>query len=539
MKKLLKILAWITVVFWGIILLTGLFTQTTLFKSYVRNLAVEELNGILEGDVSIGEIKGNLFSRLEIHDLVLTLEMDTLLVLPELNLSYNLLALLNDKIHVYELNMTKPSFDLSEDSSGTWDFDRLIAARVDSDTITPSNGESFGLIVSLDSFSLLNGTAEIKTDEMIIPKMTSDLNIALGGTYSTNKMWIKLDNLSFRTNQPDFILQRLSFEFLKDDKYTHLKDLTIVTNSNIIQSNIQHHQTENSQINLNSKKLTLDELEFILPDIKLKNNPDLQIISQFTVDSLDFEIILQSAKERLAILGSINNYQTFFDQAQGERINFDLELKTNNMKLQNWSDNLPETFLNGNVKVNGSFTGLDDLHASLLGRFNKTQISDYSAETLEIKADYHSGDANGFIYIRSDIANIDLQINIRNLLDTPHYDGRVSIHHLNLGNLLLSDSINSDLNFKLNLEGENFLPPTNQLSLISEWGPSHINEITIDTLLTKINLIGTQYKLDTLHFQTPAGILSGTGEGDLSANHRINYSYTPVVIKEFKIYFRN
>jgi len=400
MKKLLKILAWITVVFWGIILLTGLFTQTTLFKSYVRNLAVEELNGILEGDVSIGEIKGNLFSRLEIHDLVLTLEMDTLLVLPELNLSYNLLALLNDKIHVYELNMTKPSFDLSEDSSGTWDFDRLIAARVDSDTITPSNGESFGLIVSLDSFSLLNGTAEIKTDEMIIPKMTSDLNIALGGTYSTNKMWIKLDNLSFRTNQPDFILQRLSFEFLKDDKYTHLKDLTIVTNSNIIQSNIQHHQTENSQINLNSKKLTLDELEFILPDIKLKNNPDLQIISQFTVDSLDFEIILQSAKERLAILGSINNYQTFFDQAQGERINFDLELKTNNMKLQNWSDNLPETFLNGNVKVNGSFTGLDDLHASLLGRFNKTQISDHPAKIWEIKETYLWGNANFFFSFR-------------------------------------------------------------------------------------------------------------------------------------------
>ena len=74
MKRLLKLLTWVFILLVGLILIVGLFTQTALFKSYLKDFAVDELNGLLEGEVSIGELKGNLFTNLEIQDLVLNFE---------------------------------------------------------------------------------------------------------------------------------------------------------------------------------------------------------------------------------------------------------------------------------------------------------------------------------------------------------------------------------------------------------------------------------------------------------------------------------
>jgi translocation and assembly module TamB len=165
------------------------------------------------------------------------------------------------------------------------------------------------------------------------------------------------------------------------------------------------------------------------------------------------------------------------------------------------------------------------LEATIKGKFHDLQLNEYSADNLQINADYYLGDVTGKVLLRSKVADIDLHLDILNVKNNPLYDGELSIHHLNLGELLLSDSIKSDLNFKLYLQGENFLPPGNHLSIRSEWGPSHFNQINIDTLFTEIYLNGTQYILDSLHFKTPAGLFSGRGQGDLTSNHLINYYY--------------
>jgi len=525
MRKIIKILTWVMVILIGIILLAGIFTQTPLFRTWLKNFAIDELNDILEGEASIGEINGNLFSNLEIHNLLLTNDNDTLLILPEIHLSYNILALLNDEISVHDFKIINPSLNLIEDSTGIWNVTRMISTNMESDTITFTTEEPFGFMISLNSFSLYGGTVDFGINEPLIPKKVSQLNINLNGHYKSDELRLILDSLSFQTNYPDFNVNKLAFEFSQKEEELHLKNLTVITKSNKFQSNIKHHQSETNQVYLKSEKLDLGEFEFILPDIKLKKNPNLQITSQYNQDSLEFEIGLQSEKEHLTIRGLCENYQALFDSSRNKRIRFNLDFLINNMKPRNWSDHLPEAHVTGNVSLNGSFTGLDDLEANIGGKFQELQISDYFAEVLQINAAFYMGDLAGRVFLHSKITDLDLQINIENIKNCPIYDGTLSINHLNLGELFLSDSIKSDLNFKLHFLGENFIPPNNLFSLKSEWSSSSFNDITIDRLLTVFHMSGTQYTLDTLHIQTPTGIFALAGKGDLSSNHRIRYHF--------------
>ena len=202
MKRLLKIVLWIFAGLIGIVLLTGLFTQTGLFKSYLKDLAVDELNKLIEGKVSIDEIRGNLFSNLEVHDLSIILDNDTLLFLPEMNLSYDLFALLNDHIRIHQFEIIRPKFNLEKDSSGTWNVARLMSPDLETETITSETEEPFGFTISLDSFLFDDGTFNLKTDEPHIPGQVYHLDINLKGLYSEDEIQLVLDSLSFQTVHP-------------------------------------------------------------------------------------------------------------------------------------------------------------------------------------------------------------------------------------------------------------------------------------------------------------------------------------------------
>ena len=525
MKRLLKITLWILASLIGIILLAGLFTQTGLFKSYLKDFVVDELNNLLDAEVSINELKGSLLTNFEIHDLVLNQAGDTLLTIPELHLSYNLLSLLDDKISVNQLKIIRPDFYLAEDSGGVWNVTKLISSDDEQDTESSLEEEPFGFQIIVNSFILQEASVNLFTHESLIPERISHLNTNLSGFYSDDDIRILLDSLSFKADKPEFTLKNLAFEFAKTDKQLSLKNLSIITNSNTIQSQIQHHSTEKSYASLSSDRLDVSELEFILPDIRLINNPDIEFSSQYTEDSLEFELTLQHLNEKLTLTGRIADYLSFLDSTIHKSTTFTLDLKMNDLKPQNWSEQTPEALLNGEINLVGSLSSFQDLETTLDGRFQKTKIAGYPVEGLMMKGKYKAGKASADMKLHSPVADLDFKINMINLKERLLYDGLFSVHHLNLRELIRSDTIDSDLNFRLHLQGEDRPAESNRLKITSEWGPSFINQMTIDTLMTEVQLSGTEYKLDTLHFQTSAGSFSGWGSGNITGNHLLHYTY--------------
>ena len=527
MKQLVKISIWVVTILVGIILLVGIFTQTPLFRTWLKDFAVSEVNDILQGELAIEKIDGNLFSNLNIHNLLLSDKNDSVLIISKIHLSYNLLDFLNDKIEVHQLTIDDPEIRVSEDSLGIWNFSKLISNDTISDTTISENDSPFGFIISVDSFSLLNGTAKIKSNNNLIPKKISQLNINLNGLYSSNEIHLNLDSLSFQTEHPDFTVNKIGFNFLQNGEDLLLKNLIVKTGTNKFESDAKHHQSKNNYINLTSENLNLQEFEFILPEIKLKKNPDIRISSQYNLDSLEFEIGIQSDGEYLTLKGRSKNYLALFDSSKTEKIRFILDLVMNNMRIGNWSDQIPEANITGEFRINGSFTGLNDLEADISGEFRELQLQKYTADLLRINADYYRGNLIGNVHLLSNFANLYLQLNIKDLLVNPHYDGTISVSHLDIGEIVFSDNIKSDLNFNLHVQGVNFLPPDNFASFELDLSKSQIKDLTIDSLSTAIQLSGSRYNLETFQIKTLAGIFTLSGSGDLESTHRINYVFDP------------
>ena len=74
-----------------------------------------------------------------------------------------------------------------------------------------------------------------------------------------------------------------------------------------------------------------------------------------------------------------------------------------------------------------------------------------------MSAVYHQGNLKGNVLLYSKMADLDVQLNIEDLIDYPVYNGSFSVSHLDLGKILLSDSLRSDLNFTLHFRGENII----------------------------------------------------------------------------------
>ncbi len=327
MKKVFKILLWMLISLIGLILIAGLITQTSFFKGWLKDIAVSELNQILNANTSIGEIEGNLFSNLVIQDVLFIMENDTLGSVEEIYISYNLFKFLSDEIHVNALTIKYPRFFLSEDSVQGWNVTNVIHQDESlPDTLSPEEKEPFQLKIVIDSFNLQDGYAEIKANDDLISEKISNLNLKLNGLYCTDSLAIQLDNLAFQSERPNLLLKKLSFSFRQDHEGLYLKNLVIQTDENTIISDATYQELKNNHLNLNANNLNLSEFEFILPGFSLNKNPDIQIESNFNRDSLQLVIDIGTEDESFNIKAKAVNYQSFFEDINSDPIHFSLNL---------------------------------------------------------------------------------------------------------------------------------------------------------------------------------------------------------------------
>jgi len=529
MKRLYKISIWVLTIIVFITILAGVFTQTSIFRSWLKDLAVAEANGVLQGEVSIEKIDGNLINVLSIHNMVLLNNRDTLLTIHRLDIAYDLLALFAKKIEVSHLIITDPIAKLYQDSAGVWNIKHIVSNNSPEDTLSSENSHPFGFSIRLDSLSIINGNISVDAVQEILPKTISDLNLNLMATYCSGEFRVNLNNLSFRTERPDFILKKFSFNFLQNEEGVSLKNLSIITGLNKIESEGNYHESRNNYLNLTSEKLDLQEFAFIFPDIYLRNYPNLTITSYYNQDSISFKILLESEGERLSIMGQGVNYIALLEENNGKKLDFTIDVILDNLQLQNWSNAFPRTNLSGVFQIMGQYagSGLNDFDANVTAELKDAAIDDYLLDLLQLEANYEDDNLNGHIFLYSKYADVNLGININNLTNSPHYDGSVSVSGLDINKILSSDSFKSDLNFDLSFQGVNFVPPDNFASFELDWSPSRINQLKIDTLSSAIQLSGSRYNFERFRIKTLAGLLSLSGGGDLNSTHRINYFFKP------------
>ena len=154
LKKLFKILAYGLLGLVVFLLVLAGATQTQVFRDGLRAFALSRLDSLLDAEVQLGTITGNLVSGFSIDHLSIRVRHEYLIVAERLDIRYDLFEIPGKTISVDNLTLVKPQIALLRGSDSVWNFTRMIRPTPDDTTAT----KPFDWTIHLKHFKIEDGT---------------------------------------------------------------------------------------------------------------------------------------------------------------------------------------------------------------------------------------------------------------------------------------------------------------------------------------------------------------------------------------------
>ena len=97
-----------------------IFTQTRIFKNWLRAKIVAEGNKALNGALEIGRINGNLINHFEIFDILIANSQDTVFYIPKIIINFVPKKLFDKEISIRVVALDSPYVRLHQLSEKSW-----------------------------------------------------------------------------------------------------------------------------------------------------------------------------------------------------------------------------------------------------------------------------------------------------------------------------------------------------------------------------------------------------------------------------------
>jgi hypothetical protein len=234
-KKFLKILLYSLV---GVALLTLLtvgFSQTPLFRHWLRSFLLSTANDELNGHLTLGTFHGNIFTGLTIDSVSLVIDGVTFLQADNIELQYNPLKLIDRKISAGTVVISHPAIQIVRGRDSVWNIDRLAKQKS-----TPSG--PFRYIIEMKNLDIVDGSftlydstaspgADSASDRQIdYSHITLDhLGIKLSALVSASMLDVRIQEIHCTVPQTGISVEKIAGELFVDTTRAEVKNLSIVT----------------------------------------------------------------------------------------------------------------------------------------------------------------------------------------------------------------------------------------------------------------------------------------------------------------------
>lgn len=192
------------VIFFGV-------SQTSFFKNWLRDTVVEIVNDGINGNLSIEQIDGTIFTSLLIKNATLTsVQKDTVIQAGNIELRTSPLKILFKEIYLRKFELKDAKIKLIEESDGQLNLLKIFSSSKEPDDTTSSE---FPFAIEAASFMLTNVDFSMQRYDKVNSKefysnLTTDdlriknLNLSLSAFADLNKYVYRLtiNNISFNPN---------------------------------------------------------------------------------------------------------------------------------------------------------------------------------------------------------------------------------------------------------------------------------------------------------------------------------------------------
>ena len=269
MRRALQVVALLCTLVIGAAALVLIVSQTTWFKDWLRGFIVRQADDYVNGRLTIGRLGGNLFFGVELEDIDVAQQGQSVISVKDIGLQYNVLDFLGGGVVLDSIRLNRPVVRLEKGADG-WNLGQLLKKqRKEADREGPGRPIAIGEIGITDgTFSV---TGPVGTSGVDTPSRIEGLNATLGFEYDPVNYTVRIGHLSFDSPDRAFRLADLSGTVSTKNDSVFFDRLAIRTaeSSLAIDGNVRSYQrTPTLDLKVSSDKLALAEIARLVPALR-------------------------------------------------------------------------------------------------------------------------------------------------------------------------------------------------------------------------------------------------------------------------------
>jgi hypothetical protein len=318
-----------------LLLFTAGITQTQYFRDRLREFALSSLDSVLNAELTLGTIKGNLITGFSVDTLAVVVDGLPVLTAGEVSFRYNPLRIPGNVIAVTSAVLHHPVFYLRCDSSGTWNTAGIL--RPGPPESTPARSGPFPWKIDLDRFELRNATIVVedegeprlaRTDPVRVGRIdyghvvVDDVNLAMSFRYTADDLRAGITRVSGTLAGTPLRLRHFSGTFHVTPELVEVNDLLAITDStklmleaslrgpNALEGiSLDSLRTAVMALELEAERFSLTDLACLLPPVHfLKGTLAANLAAGGNFDTLNVqELELAMGDSRLRLHGDVVN----------------------------------------------------------------------------------------------------------------------------------------------------------------------------------------------------------------------------------------
>src|SRR5262249_26210857 len=193
-----------------VLIVTGLVVlQTGWAKNQIRALIVRQANQYLTATLSIGRLQGSLVRGIELGDITLARNGQTIISIDDVAVSYSIRELFSEGTSIREIRIARPHVIAEKEPDGRWNLGALIRR-----TTQVAERRGPGRPITLRSIQVTDGSVSLREPisfgAVHIPSEYKDLDLDFSLDYRPVAWKASFAHASFIGTAPDLQINRLA-----------------------------------------------------------------------------------------------------------------------------------------------------------------------------------------------------------------------------------------------------------------------------------------------------------------------------------------
>jgi hypothetical protein len=294
-RRLLQVVALVGTLLVGVVAVSLIVSQTPWFKDWLRRYIVRESAQVLEGDLSIGRLGGNLFFGVRLDDVALDVAGQRVVAVRAIEVDFSVFDFISRGIVIHEVKLHGPVVRAARDQDG-WNLGRLVKREE-----READREGPGRPIALESIEVTEGRVTIDdatpADGYRLPERIEGLSLRAAFHYEPVHYTVDIDHLGFRGTGPDLALEALSGTIAVRDDHLYLDGIAVrLTDTALDIDGVIEHYLSTPVVRLTTTgHLSLPEIGRVVPaaaDYPL--HPRLDVRAEGPADRLALDLDVQS-----------------------------------------------------------------------------------------------------------------------------------------------------------------------------------------------------------------------------------------------------